>query len=121
MRLYIYIICVVTVLLTVSCGRQHDAEKTVEEFVAANHTTPDDVDFIKFYDIDSTRILTDSVIVATRERASARFRKDISYSKFNGGRLVYLRAEYKCGTDTLSATFYLQPTLEGVVAFKENG
>ena len=108
-------------LLTVSCGRQHDAETTVEEFVSANHTTPDEVDFIKFYDIDSTRILSDSVITATRKKASARFRKDITYSPFTGGRLVYLRADYKCGADTLSATFYLLPTLDGVVAFKENG
>ena len=110
----IYIIIGVALLLFASCGQQHEAQSVVKDFVRTNIS--DDVSFIDFADIDSTRAISDSLVQVLRSRVA----KNIQYQDCQGHTLKLIRAKYVMGTDTLSSTFYLDPALTGVVAYKEN-
>ena len=75
-----------------------------------------DVRYFDFSDLDSTRAIGDSLIMVLRQRTA----QDIVYQERTGHTLLFLRANYLEGSDTLSATFYMDTQLTGVVAFKHN-
>ena len=75
-----------------------------------------DVEYLVFSNIDSTHSLGDSVIQSMRQRGP----QGVKYQERKGRTLLYLRTQYLQGSDTLSATFYLNSDIIGVVAFKEN-
>ena len=54
-------------LLLASCGKQHQAENLVEDFVEAY--AQKEIDIRSFSDLDSTRVIADSVILALRSNA----------------------------------------------------
>lgn len=62
----IIIICSIT-LVAVSCGKQHKAESAVKDFLDQNMTTANYS--ISFNKIDSTRNLTDSMIIVMKNSA----------------------------------------------------
>lgn len=75
-----------------------------------------DIEYLDFSSIDSTHALGDSVVQAMRQRGP----QGVQYQERKGRTLFYLRSQYKQGSDTLSATFYLNTDIIGIVAFKEN-
>jgi hypothetical protein len=50
----------------------------------------------------------------------SRAEQGVQYQNPSGKTLLHIRTQYLLDDDTLSATFYLDPTTMGVVAYKEN-
>lgn len=103
-----------TLLLFASCGQQQQAKSVVKDFV--EDCLQQDADYLDFTRVDSTRSVSDSVITALRQQGP----KDIQYAERKGKTLKYIRVSYLLNNDTLSATFYLDAEMTGVVAFKQN-
>ena len=107
-------------LLFASCGRQQTAKSIVKDFMKAHIDDYSKVDYLEFYDIDSTRNISDSLIQVMHGRTPAHFSRNISYQQRGGKTLWHIRTRYLMDKDTCSATFYIDKELTGVVAFKEN-
>ncbi len=105
-------------LLSVSCGRQHDAEQTVKAFVETNMQDGVQISDRDFADLGTTRHISDSLIELMRQRGADLFKQGIAYSEAPDGELYYLRMRYVHDKDTLQNTFYLNQELTEVVAFK---
>jgi len=108
----IYIIGVI--LLLTACGQQQRAKSVVKDFMETYQKG--DVDYLEFSDVDSTRVLSDSLIQALQQQAG----KDVTFQKRNSTTLLLIRAKYLLDDDTCSTTFYLDPSTMGVVACKQN-
>ena len=105
-------------LLSVSCGRQHDAEQTVKAFVETNMQDGVQISDRDFADLGTTRHISDSLIQMMRQRGADLFKQGITYPEVPQGELYYLRMRYVHDKDTLQNTFYLNQELTEVVAFK---
>ena len=105
-------------LLSVSCGRQHDAEQTVKAFIEANMQDGIEISDRNFADLGTTRLISDSLIDQMRQRGAELYKQGITYPKAPDGELYYLRMRYVHDGDTLQNTFYLNQELTEVVAFK---
>ena len=112
MRNLIYIIGIT--LLLAACGQQQRAKSVVKDFVAQQ--LKQDVSYLDFSDVDSTRAISDSLIDVLQQQAG----KEVTFQKRTTLTLWYSRAKYLLDKDTLSTTFYLDPQLTGVVACKQN-
>ena len=108
----IYIIGVM--LLLTACGQQQRAKSVVKDFMETYQQG--DVDYLEFSDVDSTKVLSDSLINALQQQAG----KKVSFQKRNSTTLLLIRAKYLLDDDTCSTTFYLDPSTMGVVACKQN-
>ena len=105
-------------LLSVSCGRQHDAEQTVKAFIEANMQDGIEISDRNFADLGTTSLISDSLIEQMRQRGAELYKQGITYPKAPDGELYYLRMRYVHDKDTLQNTFYLNQELTEVVAFK---
>ena len=108
----IYIIGVL--LLLTACGQQQRAKSVVKEFMETYRQG--DVDYLEFSDVDSTKMLSDSLINVLQQQAG----KKVTFQKRNSTTLLLIRAKYLLNDDTCSTTFYLDPSTMGVVACKQN-
>ena len=108
----IYIIGVM--LLLTACGQQQRAKSVVKDFMETYQQG--DIDYLEFSDVDSTKMLSDSLINALQQQAG----KKVSFQKRNSTTLLLIRAKYLLDDDTCSTTFYLDPSTMGVVACKQN-
>ena len=108
----IYIIGIV--LLLTACGQQQRAKSVVKDFMETYQKG--DVDYLEFSDLDSTKVLTDSLIRVMQQQAG----KDVTFQKRTSTTLLLIRAKYLLDDDTCSTTFYLDPSTMGVVACKQN-
>ena len=112
MKHIIYIIGVL--LLLTACGQRQQAKSVVKDFMETYQKG--DVDYLEFSDLDSTRVLSDSLISVMQQRAG----KDVTFQKRTSKSLLLIRAKYLLDDDTCSTTFYLDPSTMGVVACKQN-
>ena len=108
----IYIIGVL--LLLTACGQQQRAKSVVKDFMETYQKG--DVSYLDFSDVDSTKVLSDSLINALQQQAG----KDVTFQKRTSTTLLLIRAKYLLDDDTCSTTFYLDPSTMGVVACKQN-
>lgn len=76
----------------------------------------DDVSYLDFSDVDSTSVISDSLVAVMRGRGP----KGIHYQERSSKSLLHIRAKYLFGADTCSTTFYLNPETSGIVAYKDN-
>ena len=111
-------------LLLVSCnGRQHDAENTVAEYMAENLYDAKEMKIPRFRGLVSTTKVKDRVIVALRQNAEngGRYKKGIPYVEPSARKMLYImRVNYMLGNAECSDTYYLDESLERVVAVKNN-
>lgn len=115
MRHLIYIIIGMTAAsLFVSCGQRQQAKSVIKDFM--EQSLHKDVKYLDFSDLDSTKAISDSVIMVMRQRGP----KGIQYKDYKDGTLLYLRTSYLDNQDTCSATFYLDREATSIVAFKQN-
>ena len=114
MKHSLYIIIGVTLLLFVSCGQQQRAKSIAKDFMES--TLKKDVSYIDFSNVDSTRVISDSLIQVRRSHGIP----GIGYQERKGPSLLHIRAKYVLDGDTCSTTFYIDPELTGVVAYKDN-
>ncbi len=105
-------------LLSVSCGRQHDAEQTVKAFVEQNMQDGIKISDRDFADLGTTRLIGDSLVMLMRQRGAKLYKQGITYPEVPEGELYYLRMSYVHEDDTLQNTFYLNQELTEVIAFK---
>ena len=106
-------------LLITACGRQGDAESLVKDFISQNAVNPEKVVLLDFGNLDSTKVIKDSVIQTLQERENPVFKKGINYAvKTSGHMLYFLRTQLVYEGDTLRQTFYLDEQLQQVVAIK---
>ena len=116
-------VTVIGLILLTSCGRQHRAESIVEDFIEANAAKPEAVSSIDFRSIDSTRVISDSIISVMRRQAagSPRYRSDMSFDQSEIILpLIIVRVSYKTDGQECSDTYYLDCDLTRVVALKTN-
>lgn len=104
------------------CGRQSKAETIVEEFLDENLKESDYS--TQFADIDSTMHLSDSMVYVLKASAekNKRYKSPIKYGKGDkNDKYIFMKAVIVIGdNDTVHQTFYLDPGLTHVIAFKEN-
>ena len=118
-RAYI-IIGVLAVLLLASCGQRYQAKGIVKDFVKAYAT--EEIDITSFSDLDSTKVISDSLLQVMRLRAE----KDTLFKDIKLGSiplsttLLFIRMRYQLPGDTIeqSRTFYFDRDLTDIVAFK---
>ena len=115
-----YIIIGVLLLLA-SCGKRHQAKGIVKDFVKEYAT--EEIDISSFSDLDSTKVISDSLILALRDKAKSDplFKKDFQLAdKPGSSTLLFIRMRFQLPDDTLeqSRTFYFDRDLTGIVAFK---
>ena len=108
-------------LLLASCGQRYQAKGIVKDFVKAYAT--EEIDISDFSDLDSTKVISDSLILALRDKAKSDplFKKDFQLAdKPDGATLLFIRMRFQLPNDTLeqSRTFYFDKDLTGIVAFK---
>lgn len=116
---YIFIIGVALSLLFTSCGMQGEAESVVGQFIEENAVAPEKMLHREFKDLDSTKMVTDSLIDIMRQQAHPLYKSGIVYPEQRGDRMLYfLRMSYVYEGDTLRQTFYLDSQLQNVVSFK---
>ena len=118
-RAYI-IIGVLALLLFASCGQRYQAKQLVKDFVKEHAT--EEIDISSFSDLDSTKVISDSLLQEMRQRAEKdTFFKDVKLGSIPlSTTLLYIRMRYQLPGDTLeqSRTFYFDKDLTGIVAFK---
>jgi len=115
MRRLIYIIIGMTAAsLFASCGQRQQAKSVIKDFM--EQSLQKDVKYLDFSDLDSTKAISDSIIMVMRQRGP----KGIQYKEHQEETLLYLRTSYLDGEDTCSATFYLDREATAIVAFKQN-
>ena len=117
------IIGVTLVLLSVSCGQQHQAKEVIQEFVDQYAADPSSRSSISITKFDSTFVLSDSVIYRMRTNADTikRYQKAIRYTDGDISRKLFIaRISYTIDTTEFSDTYYLDDHLTRVVAFKTN-
>ena len=110
---------IMTLLLLASCGKQYEAKTLVKEFVKANATK--EINIESFTDLDSTHVISDSVIMALREnvKTDSIFKKGTQLTAERKSQtLLYIRMRYLEDSLELSRTFYFNPDLDGIVAIK---
>ena len=117
-------IIILALLLLASCGKQQQAKSLVKDFVSEN--AREEIDISSFSDLDSTRVISDSLIISMREKAkSDPLFKSAPLSPFTSeGKktrtFLYIRMRYQEPGDTIesSRTFYFDRDLTGIIAFK---
>ncbi len=113
-----YIILCVAMLLLASCGQQYAAKQKVKEFVKQHAT--EEIDITSFSDLDSTRVISDSLLQAMRKTAlSDPLFKDVHLGDIpKSPTLLYIRMRYGEDSLMLSKTFYFDRDLNEIIAFK---
>jgi len=113
-----YIIIGVAMLLLASCGQQYAAKQKVKAFVKEHAT--EEIDITSFSDLDSTHVISDSVLQVMRKNAlSDPLFKDVRLGDVpKSSTLLYIRMRY--GEDSLmqSKTFYFDRDLNEIIAIK---
>ena len=110
-------------LLFASCGQQHQAKEVIQQFVDQYVTEPASRSAVSIVKFDSTKVISDSVILAMRANADTicRYVKPIKYAEGPiGGKLYVARITYTIYGVEYSDTYYLDNKLNRVVAFKSN-
>ncbi|MBP5408691.1 MAG: hypothetical protein J6Y46_00870 [Prevotella sp.] len=123
MKQYLYILIGMYLLLFASCGPQQEAEELVEQFMKQNMKEELDISGLHFMDIDSTRLVNDSVVISLRQQAkrASRYQGNIKYAPDQPFKqLITIRAKYYIEEKEYSDTYYLDMDLTRIVAFKEN-
>lgn len=123
MKNYLYIIIGISLLLFASCGPQQEAEELVEQFMKQNMKEELDISGLHFMDIDSTRLVNDSVVISLRQQAkrARRYQGNIKYAPDQPFKqLITIRVKYYIEEKEYSDTYYLDMDLTRIVAFKEN-
>ena len=123
MKNYLYIIIGISLLLFASCGPQQEAEELVEQFMKQNMKEELDISGLHFMDIDSTRLVNDSVVISLRQQAkrASRYQGNIKYAPDQPFKqLITIRVKYYIEEKEYSHTYYPDMDLTRIVAFKEN-
>lgn len=109
-----------SIALLASCGKQHKAEGVVKDFLSKSLVAQDYT--VSLSKIDSTKRVSKDAITLMRTAAGKNksFKQPIEYGDLGQNGYIFTRATIAQGRDTMVQTFYLNPEITQVVAFKEN-
>ena len=109
---------VLVLLLLASCGQRYEAKQLVKAFVKEHAT--EEIDISSFSDLDSTKVISDSLLQVMRQRAERdTLFKDVKLGSVPPSTtLLYIRMRYGADSLNQSRTFYFDRDLTGIVAFK---
>ena len=110
-------------LLFASCGKQHQAETVVKEFMQENLKEPSALKSMAFKSLDSTKVIGDSLIAVLRKGAqeSSRYKSSMEFAeRGTETKLMITRVTYKLNDEEFQDTYYLDGSLSSVVAVKCN-
>jgi len=111
--------CITFTALLIGCGPQKDAERLVDQFIEQYAVEPAAIQNVSYQHIDSTKLVSDSLIGVMQQRSHELFKDGIDYPvKSKGNKLYYIRMKFTYKGDTLRQTFYIDEALEHIVAFK---
>lgn len=103
-----------------ACTSRRKATTAIDEFLSQNLVNTEYT--TEFLAMDSTHKLKNHIIVNLQQQASAdkAFKKGIKWDKPSSEKYIFMRMRVIQGTDTMIRTFYLNPEMTKVLAFKEN-
>ena len=110
-------------LLSVSCGRQHQAKQVIQDFIDQYAAEPSACSSISIVKFDSTQTVNDSIIGRMRANADTiqRYQKSIKYADGAISKKLFIaRITYTVNDAEYSDTYYLDDQISRVVAFKTN-
>ena len=116
-RVHILLISI-GLLLLASCGQRYEAKQLVKSFVKEHAT--EKIDISSFSDLDSTKVISDSLLQEMRQRAQ----KDTLFKNVELGSiplsttLLFIRMRYGADSLNQSRTFYFDKDLTSIIAFK---
>ena len=111
--------CITFAVLLMGCGPQKDAERLVDQFIKQYAVEPAAIQDVTYLRLDSTKQISDSLIEAMQQHSHELFKEGIDYPvKSKGNKLYFIRMKFTYKGDTLRHTFYIDETLEHIVAFK---
>lgn len=104
-----------------SCGMKHRAKGLVENYLA-NNLVNQDIAALTVSDVDSSFYITPAVIkrMETNIATQKSFKKGVKFKTSPNKKVLFVRAKYVNGTDTLKQTFYFDDQLTTVIACKNN-
>lgn len=108
-------------LLFASCGQQHRAESTVEDMLEENLTDAAQMKVIMHEQLDSTRLMTNTNVQLIRKSMTAipYYKKGIKYAPMPKDNVLMIDCViYQMGKKKYRDTYYLDRSLENVVAIK---
>lgn len=118
-RISLIVASVAISLLLVACGQQRDAEQLVEKFIEQYAVAPEEIKNVSFQRLDSTKLISDSLVIVMQQRSHELFKEGIDYPvKSEGGKLYFVSMNFTYKGDTLRKTFYMDESLEHIIAFK---
>ncbi len=105
-------------LLLASCGQRYEAKQLVKAFVKEHAT--EEIDISSFSDLDSTKVISDSLLQEMRQRAQKdTLFKDVSFTtERTSPTLLFIRMRYGADSLNQSRTFYFDKDLTSIIAFK---
>ena len=107
-------------LALAACGNRRKAVGAVDDFLRQNLVNAEFK--TEFISMDSTYKVRDSVLIALQQQApqDKAFKKDIHWDQPAPGKIIYVRLRVIQQKDTMTRTFYLDPEMTKVLAFKQN-
>ncbi|MCR4583581.1 MAG: hypothetical protein K5764_08540 [Prevotella sp.] len=118
-RTLYYCITLTALLLLTSCGEQHKASSMAEDFVENYALSPEKMTDREFADLDTTLLVSDSVLLKLRTTDDPLFKKGITYPTLTADRKHYfLRMRFQYEGEEMSRTFYFDGALKEIIAIK---
>ena len=111
---------ITTLLLVMGCSKQHTAKSMADDFLEQNAKDLSMMQHRKYLDLDSSKLLTDSIVLALRNHKHPRMNatgEDNVPAK--AGRMLYvLPMKYYYNGEPERLTFYFDEHLQHIVAVK---
>ncbi|MCR5364514.1 MAG: hypothetical protein K6E67_00010 [Prevotella sp.] len=91
----------------------------MEQFIQQNAVAPEKIENRDFQKLDSTKAISDSLILTMQQRKNDLFKSAIDYPvSTSGGILYFVGMRFTYEGDTLRHTFYINESFDNIVAFK---
>ena len=122
-RLLIAVVALVAMTAFTSCNQQKSAAKKLVEQFLTDNLASDDYKVMYFYDLDSTKHISDSAFLQMRQKATTnkRYKDGLQFSdRQKTKKLNFIRVKMLIQKDTVYQTFYFDDQITQVLAFKED-
>ena len=122
-RLLIAVVVLVAMTAFTSCNQQKSAAKKLVEQFLTDNLVSDDYKVMYFYDLGSTKHISDSAFLQMRQKATTnkRYKDGLQFADGQKTKkLNFIRVKMLIQKDTVYQTFYFDDQITQVMAFKED-
>lgn len=119
-RIHYFIpLCLACLLLFPSCSSRQQAKSLVSDFVATYALHPDSITNRSFANLDSTRLISDSLLLSLRQQRDPLFKHPIPYPDLQAQPVRhYLRMRFTYKGQESARTFYFNREITEITAIK---